>query len=179
MKSLTSNSNALSNCKQTHVTILNIYNNISIAMNAIRSAKSALRKEVKALVSTLTTEEKARQSGLVMGRLLTNAEYLKSRRISLYLSMPDEVNTMDVLKHALGSGKECFIPRYDDRTSTMDMIRLWTMEEYHDLPTTPWGIKQHPLLQHHEDAITTQPLDVVIMPGLAFTVDGCRLGRGR
>lgn len=39
-------------------------------------------------------------------------EYQNSKRVCLYLSMAEEVNTTVVLQHALQSKRECFIPQY-------------------------------------------------------------------
>lgn len=80
-------------------------------MSAIRAAKTLIRKELKAKLSAMTSEEKARQSSEVASLLLAHPCYRSCTRLAVYLSLPDEVHTLGILRHALDQGKACFIPR--------------------------------------------------------------------
>lgn len=60
----------------------------------------------------------------------------------------------------------------------MEMIQLDSLAEYEQLPETNWKIKQHPDDSPKKDAIEIDGLDLVLMPGFAFGVDGARLGKG-
>ena len=53
----------------------------------------------------------------------------------------------------------------------MDMVLLASWEDYLSLPTTDWGIKQPGLQEQREVA---SKVDLVIVPGLAFTKNGQR-----
>ena len=68
------------------------------------SAKKVLRKRMKSLLLSLAGDEKRRQSEIVVGKLLQLPAYNSAKRISLYLNMPDEVETLPLLRHALDSG---------------------------------------------------------------------------
>ncbi|CAL4058850.1 unnamed protein product, partial [Meganyctiphanes norvegica] len=146
-------------------------------MNSV--AKASLRKEIKSKLNSLTKEEKTQQSKIVTSALLSHPVYKKSQRLSIFLSMPDEIQTDSVLKHALENGKKVFIPRYDSSSTYMDMVRLHSWEQYDALPTTRWNIKQPPLDKECEQALNTGGLDLVLIPGLAFTRAGDRMGRGK
>ena len=57
------------------------------------------------------------------------------------------------------------------------MVRLTSWEDYLSLPTTSWNIKQPPESDaNRENALSSggDGLDLVIVPGLAFTADGKR-----
>ena len=86
-------------------------------------------------------------------QLLANPKYQSSQRISLFLSMSDEVQTLSILKHSLEAHKHCFIPRYVG--PKMDMVRLHSMEDYDALPETAWKIKQPADEEAREDALET------------------------
>ncbi len=80
------------------------------------------------------------------------------------------------------SGKRCYIPHYFMDGRDMDMVLLHDMDDYHSLPLTKWKIKQpaDDDSDDRENALhTDHGLDLVLVPGLAFTKDGARLGRGK
>ncbi|KAK7072715.1 hypothetical protein SK128_023044 [Halocaridina rubra] len=148
-------------------------------MNSLAVAKAALRKEVKHIINSLSAEEKLRQSRIVQEKLFNHELYKQSQRLSIFLSMEDEIQTELILKNALSAGKSCYIPRYDSKSRFMEMVRLRSWEEYEALPITKWQIKQPSLNQECEEALASGGLDLILIPGLAFTSQGHRMGRGR
>ncbi|KAL8577871.1 hypothetical protein ACOMHN_018676 [Nucella lapillus] len=146
-------------------------------MATLQQAKSTLRNEIKKRLALLTPEEKKRQSEIVVNKVLGSPWFQDSRRFSVFLSMPDEIDTLPLLKAMLANGKECFIPYY--KGPQMSMVPLRSLEEYERLPLTKWNIKQPAEGHSMPDALETGGLDVIFMPGLAFTRQGARLGRGK
>ena len=64
--------------------------------------------------------------------------------------------------------------------NSMDMVRLYDLDDYDSLPLTKWNIKQPADDEVREDALDTEGgLDLILIPGLAFTLAGERCGRGR
>lgn len=114
-----------------------------------------------------------------------------------------EINTKDLTKHALSSGKHVFVPyiykpkqpRQDDLpTSIMDMLHLSDEEDYASLLPDRWGIPSIPkeTVSDREnsfggkgvsDGDAPDPdaagLDVILMPCMAFDQDLNRLGHGK
>uniref|UniRef100_A0A8C1WK83 5-formyltetrahydrofolate cyclo-ligase n=1 Tax=Cyprinus carpio TaxID=7962 RepID=A0A8C1WK83_CYPCA len=132
-------------------------------MAALRAAKQALRREIKARVAAVSDQEKLRQSRVVSQKLFRHPKYLSSQRVAVFLNMHDEVRTDDILQDIFKRGKVCFIPRYFPRSSRMDMLRLKDTEED----------------SYREEALTSGGLDLILMPGLGFDKKGNRLGRGK
>ncbi|KZC13023.1 PREDICTED: 5-formyltetrahydrofolate cyclo-ligase [Dufourea novaeangliae] len=145
-------------------------------MCRIKCAKLILRKKMKLIISQLSPEEKDRQSRKLFGKLCGLQQFQQSRRISLFLSTKDEVNTIPILKHLFATKKEVFVPTY--RGLNMEMVKLLSMEDYEKLPVTKWNIKQPKFTETRENALKTGGLDLIILPGVAFTIDGKRLGHG-
>ena len=93
--------------------------------------------------------------------------------------MQDEVQTDVLLQEAFKANKNCFIPRYYTPGNTMDMVLLKDMNDYHNLPLTKWKIKQPAIDEVRQEALDLGCLDLILVPGMAFTTQGHRLGRGR
>ena len=65
-------------------------------------------------------------------------------------------------------------------SNKMDMVRLVDLEDYERLPRTKWNIKQPSEDEVREEALESEAgLDLVLVPGLAFSGRGERCGRGR
>ncbi|MEE6503486.1 hypothetical protein FKM82_004835 [Ascaphus truei] len=125
-------------------------------MASLRAVKQALRLELKQRVSALGSSEKLRQSQVVTRKVLTHSRYVTAKRVALFLSMPDEVQTAGIIHDIFQQGKECFIPRYRPRSNHMDMVRLNSVEEISQLPVTTWNISQPAEGDCREEALSTE-----------------------
>ncbi|XP_072037752.1 5-formyltetrahydrofolate cyclo-ligase-like [Amphiura filiformis] len=145
-------------------------------MAAIRQAKKLLRLELKKRLQALSDADKTRQADFITNKLINHPIYRQSKRISVYLSMPEEVGTDQILRHIFANNKTCFIPQYIG--PRMNMLKLNSMEDFETLPKTKWNIKQPAEGDDREEALSTGGLDLIIIPGLGFSRSGDRLGRG-
>ncbi|KAL8197310.1 UNVERIFIED_CONTAM: hypothetical protein K2H54_020178 [Gekko kuhli] len=149
-------------------------------MAALHAAKRALRAELKRRLRALSEAEKLRQSRLLGLQVVEHCKYRTSRRIAVFLSMPDEVQTAEIIKDVFRQGKECFIPQYRPCSNHMDMVKLASYEEIASLPLTSWNIHQPAENDAREDALSVAGgLDLILVPGLGFDKTGNRLGRGK
>ena len=80
-------------------------------------------------------------------------EYESSQRVSVFLSMDSEIDTGRILTHILESRRECFVPYY--KGPVMKMLKLHSLDDYHNLPETKWHIKQPRDATGWEDAAET------------------------
>ncbi|KAH9503239.1 hypothetical protein Btru_068521 [Bulinus truncatus] len=148
-----------------------------MATLSLTQAKDILRQQIKKALNSLTQKEKDIQSSVVVNKVLSSEMFKESQKISVYLPMKSEINTLPLLKSIFNSGKQCFIPqfKYDD----MIMLKLESWEDYERLPVDSWGITQPTKFDASNDANFFGGLDLILVPGLAFTKDGRRLGRGK
>jgi len=129
--------------------------------------------------------------------------YKEASRISIFLSMPTgEIQTDAIVRHAIQSGKQVFVPYLyknpspsaDVPSRVMDMVRLESLRDYESLQPDKWGIPSiDPATVHERERILGGSpvhggegavLDLILMPGVAFDLhphDGWvrRLGHGR
>ena len=61
----------------------------------------------------------------------------------------------------------------------MQMVRLYDWDDYEKLPMTKWNIKQPTDEEERPEALDDGSLDLILVPGMAFTENGHRLGRGK
>jgi 5-formyltetrahydrofolate cyclo-ligase len=90
--------------------------------------------------------------------------------------MNTEISTREIIQHAFTSHKHVFIPRYS--STSMDMVRVYSLHDLDSLPMTKWHIRQ-PSLDDTTREIANTIIDLIIVPGLAFSLDGSRLGHGK
>ena len=145
---------------------------IVMAASNLRNAKKLLRKEMKQILNALTEEALALQSAIVTRRLLKDEVYKSARSLSIFLHMPDEVRTTNILRDALEAGKKCYVPRYftDGGGREMEMVLLRDWDDYEGLPRTKWNIKQPADDEVRQEALddTEVGLDLILMPGPNF-----------
>lgn len=98
--------------------------------------------------------------------------YRGSGAIVLYSAFKGEVSTDAIFDDALASGRAIFFPRVDRAT---DALRLCRVQSRSDLTPGAYGI-----LEPEAPPIETASLPpcVVVVPGVAFTANGERIGRG-
>lgn len=65
----------------------------------------------------------------------------------------------------------CFIPYYD--VDKMDMYKVHSLDELESLPLTEWNIRQHANTEGLTNALDTGGLDLIVVPGLAFSKVRC------
>lgn len=146
-------------------------------IEAINASKSLLRKEIAQRISSLSAEYKKQQSEIVLRKLFSLPLFKESKRISVYLNTKDEVYTEPIIEKIFQTKKLCFVPRYDKQI--MQMVKLHSINDYETLSLTKWNIKQPSLSEQRENALETGGLDLILIPGVAFSETGARLGHGK
>lgn len=140
-------------------------------------AKKALRREIRRLKQQYTPSQLEELSEPIIARL---RPLLSGARVVMaYYSLPDEVNTHQLLDDLVAEGKTVLLPKVLDAT-TME-LRHYTGP--HDLAPGPFGILEPTGPHYSPSSILTPPssknIDVALIPGVAFDALGHRLGRGR
>lgn len=150
--------------------------------------KTHLRKRLAEILGKLTKANKEYQSKLVQEKVLGHPKYKEAKNISIYLSTDNEIDTIPILRHALEiDKKQCFVPLVRKKKSEskprMLMVKLSSMREYDGLPFNHYGIKEHDINNIDETRLALPDncyqLDLVLVPGVAFSRDGRRLGHGK
>ena len=141
---------------------------------ALRDDKQKLRTRLLSLRAALDRGEHARLSGLITARLLSLPEFERARCVLAYLSFGSEFDTGEFVHTLQARGCALVLPRIDLAQRALTLHRV-TDPEADTLPGV-WGIRE-PDPEHCPSADRAD-IDAVLVPGVAFTAAGGRLGYG-
>ena len=131
--------------------------------------KKELRRSISAMKKAMTPEQIETASRRLEELFLETKQYKEAKTIYGYLPYNQEVRTVPMLEQALKDGKRIAVPKcYGDE---MKFIYL------EDLSRVGPGYCNIP--EPIEDGpVAEDPTALVLMPGLAFTKNGDRMGYG-
>jgi len=138
----------------------------------VADEKKYLRAILKETRESLTASFAKTSSSRVQSAFLHTDFYRHSQAIVLHSELANEVSTDAILSDVLAAGRAIFYPRLD---RARDALSLCKVESRSDLAPGAYGI-----LEPQTPAIDTSllPPYVVVVPGVAFSIRGERIGRG-
>ncbi len=137
-----------------------------------KAEKKALRSRMVAWRKKIQPSLRQGMSQCILGRLFQMDAFRQAQTVFAYASMPDEVQLDALLKACLSQGKRIGIPEITG-PGIMEAAELESME---DLVTGKFGIRS--LAPEVLRIIPPEEIDLMIVPGAAFTRGGERLGLG-
>ena len=130
--------------------------------------KRTLRKEIRAEIAKLSIEEKQSLSAQIFSKIATSKEIEQAAVVALFIALSDEPQTTDFIERLLSQNKRVVVPRIEgekmefyDISDGVAVGAFGIMEPIATVPVKP------------------SEIDVMIVPGVAFTRNGARLGRGK
>jgi len=152
------------------------------AEGALATEKAEARKAVKAALRKLSTEDMAQQSSAIAERVVGSRWFRESTAAAAYVHCAKlrEVDTSDLIAALTAARKACFVPLVLDTACDMRLLRIDSLDA---LVSNSMGILEPGPLREdgtpREDLLEAEaPVDLLILPGLAFDRQGGRLGRG-
>lgn len=135
--------------------------------------KSEIRRRLLDERRALDSAEAARRSGFVRERLWTLPEFQRAGRVLTYVSAKDnEVDTRAIIERLLAEGRIVACPQ-----SLPDRVLAWRkIDSVDDLTGSRYGIPE-PQPERCK-VVAPSRADVVLVPGIAFTREGHRIGYG-
>ncbi|POM60776.1 5-formyltetrahydrofolate cyclo-ligase [Phytophthora palmivora] len=148
------------------------------------SLKKELRHRIGATLKALSDAEVTEQSRLLADKICALPEFTRARGVSVYLEMPKEAATSNLLEAAFAADKKVFVPKIMGRSAEdLKMLQAQSMDDIRSFPKDKWQIPDPPLMLDggvpRDDAVQGAELELVLMPGVAFTRQGGRLGHGK
>ncbi|EFN56489.1 hypothetical protein CHLNCDRAFT_144075 [Chlorella variabilis] len=145
--------------------------------------KRRVREQVKKALRQLSAEQMAEESRLIAARMLASAAFRDSPHAIIYVHCAKlrEVDTTAILEAAMAEHKRLYVPRVQDKEANMHFLHLDGWGALQEVP--PFGIREpRPTYddgrERQDVLLVDEPLELIVMPGLAFDRSGRRLGRG-
>lgn len=130
--------------------------------------KSEIRKAIRAKKKEIGKEQLLAMSLGVTELVEANAQYSKANIVMLYHPLWDEVDVRPLFNRALGDGKRVILPTVKGD----DIIPVEITAE------TEWVVGDFDILEPVAEAYNG-PIDLIVVPGVAFDNNKNRLGRGK
>lgn len=136
-------------------------------------SKRALRARVRAALAALPPDERRARGARAIERLLALRELRVASDVLLFRSLADEIDTASIFAETARAGQRTYAPRVVGEQLefvAVDLASDWSRGAYKTLEP-----KRGPTLDYRD---LTSGLPVIVVPGVAFTARGDRLGRG-
>lgn len=163
----------------------------------ISEKKSKLRKEIRTKIREwIALNDLESVSKSLCDKILSLDEYRKADVVLAYIPMKNEADCVPAVLDALGKGKAAAVPKCFPESSGMDFYVLKNeLPLESQLESGSYGIKEprnfleridfdEPADYEDKNSVKTKKISrnariFVIVPGLAFSKDGKRLGKGK
>jgi len=137
--------------------------------------KQIIRKSILALREQLPPDTRAAHSSTITERLLQLPEYRQAGAVLGYMNFGAEFASESWIQQVLAEGKKLALPRVNHHTNQLDLY--WVDDLENQLAPGLWGIRE-PVVERCERLKTLNEVEFALLPGVAFSRDGARLGYG-
>lgn len=139
-----------------------------------QNKKKAQRRFLLSQRRALTAEQKRVYSAQIVQKIIASAEYKRAKVCFLFASMPDEVQTKELIVDALKAGKRVCLPYITSvEAKTMEASEIFSLDE---LVAGTYGILSVP--KDKLRIVNPRAIDFVLVPAVGFDKAGYRLGMG-
>ena len=133
--------------------------------------KKALRARLRQMRRSFSPHDCEHWDNALSSHLLSLPEYARANTIFCYVSTPEEPGTQSLMAFALADGKQLCVPRCREG-GQMDLCLISSLA---DLRPGAYGLLEP---GPHAIKLTPDEVDLAIIPCIACTRDGQRLGQG-
>ncbi len=138
------------------------------------SSKAAMRDQISAVLAKMAESERASGSQQIRDRLEKHNIWREAKSVLFYAPFAAEPDVWQLLSDALAEGKMAFLPRFDSESGNYTACQVKDLAA--DIEIGKFGIREP---RAGCARLSFNRLDLILVPGIAFDLDGYRLGRGK
>lgn len=118
-------------------------------------------------------QNKKEKSRIIMNKVIDTDEYKSAKTLALYKSLDSEVDTSELIKYSFETGKIVALPRVEG-----DEIKFYRIKSFDEtMEKSKFGVEEP--IENKENFITKEDIDLVVVPGVCFDMNGGRMGFGK
>jgi 5-formyltetrahydrofolate cyclo-ligase len=140
----------------------------------MQAKKQQMRREIRDLLKSIPAEQKQLFSQQARALLCSQQRWQQARSILFHAPMMGELDVWPLVGEALQSGRKVALPRFVPEDNFYVVCEIENTDG--DLQPGQFGIRE-PAEDCHQ--ISLNRLDLLLVPGVAFDLQGRRLGRGK
>lgn len=144
-------------------------------MSDLPSNKELLRKGIITLREQLSPDVRAAHSTAITERLLQLPTYLQANVVLGYMNFGAEFDSQIWVRQVLADDKKLALPKVNRQTNRLDLY--WVNDLNSQLAAGLWDIPE-PIIERCERLNSLNEVEFALLPGVAFTRSGARLGYG-
>ncbi|MFZ3018107.1 MAG: 5-formyltetrahydrofolate cyclo-ligase [Gallionella sp.] len=137
--------------------------------------KKDIRKRILSDRERLPADIRAAHSAAITERLMQLPEYRDVAMVLGYMNFGSEFASDLFAAKVLAEGKRLALPKVNRHTNQLDLY--WVEDFENQLAPGLWGIRE-PVVERCERLETLNEVEFALLPGVAFTCEGARLGYG-
>ena len=136
--------------------------------------KAALRERLRTEAAHHTSEERRQGSQAICARLEQQRAWQNAGKVLAFMPLENEPDLTGLLDKYVKARKTLALPRFDKSAGTYCAVKVTD-------PATQLVPGKYGVLEPKADCplLPLNELDLALVPGIGFSLNGCRLGRGR
>jgi len=140
-----------------------------MSLNTIQNQKKNLRRKLLKKRNSLNQEEIEKKSKKIVKKILQLPQIKSKQNFFCYVPYKNEVKTHDLIKFLLTQNKTVAVPKIISKQEMLPII----IKDFSQLKPNKFGI-----LEPQADQPIIEKIEINIMPAVAITKNGARLGMG-
>jgi 5-formyltetrahydrofolate cyclo-ligase len=136
--------------------------------------KGTLREQLRAEAAGHTSAERQEGSLALCARLEQQAIWEDARKMLAFMPLESEPDITSLFRGCLAAGKTLTLPRFDPVAGSYEAVQVTD-------PATQLIRGRYGVLEPRPECLLLplKELDLALVPGIGFSLNGCRLGRGK
>lgn len=135
--------------------------------------KKIIRKQMREALANLSKPVYEHNSFKIASTLYEQSSWKEAEVVGITISNPPEVDTYQIIRKAWELGKKVAVPKCHPANKS---LQFHVLTEFSQLESVFFGLFEP--IEEKTLEIGSQAIDLLLVPGLAFTCQGYRLGFG-